>query len=228
MKKREILILLIMNILMVIHNDYIVLTATSNDCEYTTKNEMINNYLPLIPYETEPKYEPMTLPEVPTEPSTEPETEPEYIYTPVDMYYQTAAKTYMDYRAITNTDSPQWALIYSDEITVCDDGFLRDSEGYIGVAMGSYFGDIGSRYICYLENGKEIPVIKVEAKSDRHAIDGFCGYQNYDILEFVIDCSADWMQDNYYENGYIFGGNFDNCDMFSGTIISIDKVEKNT
>lgn len=147
-----------------------------------------------------------------------------YRYVPVEMAYQTSAKTYMDYRAITDTSSTQYQFIHSDEITICEDGFLRDSEGYIGVAMGSYFGEIGSRYICYLENGEAIPVIKVEAKNDTHTIEGFCGSIAYEIIEFVIDTKSNWMQNNVWENGYVFSGNFNNYEKFNGKIIKIDKV----
>lgn len=149
----------------------------------------------------------------------------EYKYTPVTMLYQTSAKTYMDYRAITNKASDQYKLIHSDAITICEDGFLRDSDGFIGVAMGSKFGPIGSRYVCHLDNGKEIKVIKVEAKADQHTVNGFCGYVAYDIIEFVIDTKATWMQQNKWGNNYIFSGNFNNCDMFKGKIVNIDKVE---
>lgn len=149
----------------------------------------------------------------------------EYKYTPVTMLYQTSAKTYMDYRAITNTASAQYKLIHSDAITICEDGFLRDADGFIGVAMGSKFGPIGSRYVCHLDNDKEIKVIKIEAKADQHSISGFCGYTAYDIIEFVIDTKTTWMQQNKWGNGYIFSGNFNNCDMFKGKIVSIDKVE---
>lgn len=162
----------------------------------------------------------------PVEIEEEVEVDP-YRYSPVEMAYQTSAKTYMDYRAITDTSSTQYQFIHSDEITICEDGFLRDSEGHIGVAMGSYFGEIGSRYICYLENGETIPVIKVEAKNDAHTIEGFCGSIAYEIIEFVIDTKSNWMQNNVWENGYVFSGNFNNYEKFNGKIIKIDKVIEN-
>lgn len=164
--------------------------------------------------------------------TTELEPEPEVveeevviIKEPVTMLYQTSAKTYMDYKCITNTNSPQWEYIYnSGEITVCEDGFLRTADGYIGVAMGSYFGNIGSKYILTLDTGITIPVVKVEAKADQHTVSGFAGYVAYDIIEFVIDTQATWMQENVWSNGYIFSGNFNNCELFNGKIIAIDKI----
>ena len=145
--------------------------------------------------------------------------------TPVEMLFSTSEKTYMDYRAITDETSNQHKLIHSDEIDIYDDSFLRDGDGYIGVAMGSYFGPIGTRYICHLDTDKEIRVIKVEAKDDRHAIDGFCGSIANDIIEFVIDTEAEWMQSNVWANGYIFNGNFNNYEEFNGKIIAIEKIE---
>lgn len=152
--------------------------------------------------------------------------EPKPIYTrtePVEMLCKTSAKTYMDYRSITDQSSNQYRFIYSD-ITICEDGFLRDCDGYIGVAMGSYFGEIGSRYICRLDTGRIIKVVKVESKSDKHAVKGFCGSTNYDIIEFVIDSHAEWMQANKWENGLVFSGNFNNYEPFDGTIIEIERV----
>lgn len=147
-------------------------------------------------------------------------------YEPIKMLYTSSVKTYMDYRAITDKTSPQYQFIHSDEITICEDGFLRDSEGYIGVAMGGYFGEVGSRYVCRLDNGVEIKVVKVEVKAEQDTVQNFYGKDNYDIIEFVIDTKAQWMQDNKWENGYIFSGNFNNHEAFNGKIVEIDKVIK--
>lgn len=152
--------------------------------------------------------------------------EPIVQYEPIKMLYTSSVKTYMDYRAITDKTSPQYQFIHSDEIMICEDGFLRDSEGYVGVAMGGYFGEVGSRYICRLDNGVEIKVVKVEVKAEQDTIQDFYGKDNYDIIEFVIDTKAQWMQDNKWENGYIFSGNFNNYEAFNGKIVEIDKVIK--
>lgn len=159
----------------------------------------------------------------PVEVKEEVEVDP-YRYSPVEMTYKTSAKTYMDYRAITDTSSAQYQFIHSDEIMICEDGFLRDDEGFIGVAMGSYFGPIGSRYICHLDTDKDIKVVKVEAKDTSHTFDDFCGRTAYDIIEFVIDTKALWMQQNKWDNDYIFSGNFNNYSEFNGKIVAIDMV----
>lgn len=133
-------------------------------------------------------------------------------------------KTYMDYRKITNKKSNQWKYIHSDAITLDDKGFLVTEDGHIGVALGSYFGPIGSKYIFTLDTGIELKVVKVEQKSDKHT----CEY-NYkaganDVIEFVIDTQAEYMQDNIWGNGLIFQGNFNNCEDFEGNIIKIQEV----
>lgn len=155
------------------------------------------------------------------------EATPKFTYTPIKMMTTSTTKTYMDYRAITAKNSAQYRIIHSDRIEICKDGFLRDEDGFIGVAMGSYFGSVGERYICYLDNGKEIKVIKVEEKANQHTNNGFCGSANNDIIEFVIDTKADWMRKNRSGNGYIFSGNFNHYSEFNGKIVRIDKVVEN-
>lgn len=147
--------------------------------------------------------------------------------TEVPLLGDSDTKTYMDYRKITNTNSKQYQYIHnSGEIYVSEDGFLRTTDGldYIGVALGSYFGDIGDRFIFTLDTGIELRVVKVEAKADihtdennyQHAIDG-------SIIEFVVD--PDKMDYAIHQNGYIYSGNFNNNEWLKGNIIKIEKVD---
>lgn len=133
-------------------------------------------------------------------------------------------KTYMDYRKITNRDSNQWKYIYSDAISVDDKGFLVTEDGYIGVALGSYFGPVGSKYIFELDTGIELKVVKVECKSDKHTCKNNYKAGSNDVIEFVIDTKADYMRENVWGNGLIFQGNFNNCEDFRGNIIAIREV----
>ena len=147
--------------------------------------------------------------------------------TEVPLLGDSDTKTYMDYRKITDTNSKQYQYIHnSGEIYVSEDGFLRTTDGldYIGVALGSYFGDIGDRFIFTLDTGIELRVVKVEAKADihtdennyQHAIDG-------SIIEFVVD--PDKMDYAIHQNGYIYSGNFNNNEWLKGNIIKIEKVD---
>ena len=133
-------------------------------------------------------------------------------------------KTYMDYRKITNRDTAQWKYIWSDAITVDDKGFLVTEDGFIGVALGTYFGPVGTKYIFTLDTGIELKVVKVEIKSDKHTCEHHYKAGSNDVIEFVIDTKAAYMQENIWGNGLIFQGNFNNCEDFKGNIIKIQEV----
>lgn len=128
-----------------------------------------------------------------------------------------SAKSYMDYKTITSKTSEQWK--YIEEFMKVEDGFLKDSEGNYGVALGSYFGPIGTKYLFVLDTGIEIPVVKIEHKDDKHVFDGCVHKIDGSVIEFVIDSL-------YFEkesNGYIYQGNFNNNPLFSGSIKKIIK-----
>ena len=130
------------------------------------------------------------------------------------------SKTYMDYRAITDKTSKQWALLQT--LTIGDDGMIRDNDGYIAAALGSAFGPIGSRYVFKLEGGKELLIIKADQKQDKHTCENnIFGLDNWDIIEFVVDSS----KMPIYTNGYVYGGNFNNCPEYAGDVLSWTKVD---
>ena len=64
-------------------------------------------------------------------------------------------KTYMDYKMITDKSSKQWQYINASGRIKIENGYLMEDE-YIGVALGSYFGEIGMKYIFTLDTGKQI------------------------------------------------------------------------
>ena len=76
----------------------------------------------------------------------------------------------MDYKKITNKSSSQYKIIQT--LDKSSDGLLRDKEGYIAVALGSKYGDIGDKFIVKLSTGKEVKVIKADEKSDKDTING--------------------------------------------------------
>lgn len=136
----------------------------------------------------------------------------------------TSAKTYMDYRKITNESSKQWEIIHN-ELMVCADGMLRDKYGRIAVALGSYFGDVGSTWRFYLDdNGiiKSIDVIKADAKADIDTErNNIVGIPAGDVIEFVIDSNSFPV----WENGYAVGGNFNNIEEYRGDVIGWEVIE---
>ena len=138
---------------------------------------------------------------------------------------ETSTKTYMDYRAITMTTSAQYRLIHSDVISIDDRGFLVTEDGFIGAALGTHFGPVGSKYIFELDSGEFLKIIKVEVKSDLHTCDHGILDGSGAAIEFVIDGQTGWMQDKVAPNGLIFGGNFNKY--FNGKIVSIQEVVRN-
>lgn len=137
----------------------------------------------------------------------------------IEVCSNSSVKTYMDYKKITNKSSKQWQFIHnSGQINIVN-GYLMSDE-YIGVALGSYFGEIGSKFIFTLEDGKEIKVIKVEEKADAHTINGCQQRWDNSVIEFVID--SDYFPKA--KNGYVYSGNFNNLEQFKGKIIKIEKI----
>ena len=128
-------------------------------------------------------------------------------------------KTFMDYRTITNSASKQYDLIYN-HMTVGSDGLLRDNDGFIGVALGSYYGEVGDRFIIELNGEREVKVIKIDEKSNDHTING-C-YQKWDgsVMEIVVDTNL--IGASYYEAKTM--GDFDYSDLFNGQITNTRQV----
>lgn len=135
-------------------------------------------------------------------------------------------KTYMSYRAITTRSSAQYQYIHNNMYVDQETGLLRNKEHpeYIGVALGSYYGKIGSMYEFTLDTGKVLKVVKVDAKSDNHTYNGCYHRQDGSVIELVIDTN---IAKNHYgtgSNGYILNGNFNNSPDFYGRITGVQKV----
>lgn len=128
-------------------------------------------------------------------------------------------KTYMDYKMITDKTSKQWQYINASGRIKIENGYLMEGE-YIGVALGSYFWEIGTKYIFTLDTGKQIKVVKIEEKADAHTNNGCQQKWDGSVIEFVIDSNA-------FEksaNGYVYNGNFNNNEQFNGHIEKIEMV----
>lgn len=130
-----------------------------------------------------------------------------------------SVKSYMDRKAITSETSLQHKFI--EENMEVRNGLWFDREGYIGVALGSWFGEIGSRWVFELSSGELIYAVKIDEKDDKHTINGCEHKLDGSVIEFVIDTESSpyWIG----ENGLILNGNFNNLEYFEGTIESIRK-----
>lgn len=135
-----------------------------------------------------------------------------------------STKTYMDYRAITSKNSAQYKYI-KNNMTVDDEtGLLVDEYGFIGVALGSYYGKIGDRYLFVLDNGTILPFVKVEEKADGDTTNGCYHNSDSSVIEFVLheDFAAAYFGKT--GNGLVSSGNLNNYDEFRGKISEVQKV----
>lgn len=128
-------------------------------------------------------------------------------------------KTYMDYKAITMVGSKQYQYIQNN-MTISN-GLLYDGD-YIGVALGSWWGDIGSKWTIELDTGILLNVVKVDEKANAHTYSG-CQHRNdSSVIEFVIDSNtvpSEW----WGGNGLVFNGNFNNSELFNGNILRVSR-----
>ena len=136
----------------------------------------------------------------------------------------------MDYRAITDRSSKQWKFLNeSGEVEIEERGFITTCDGYYAVALGSYFGPVGQKYIFTLRDGDrihELRVVKAEAKADKDTrADGFACPDGH-VIEMVIDTSTAYMQERMEANGYICSGNLNKIEELRGEIIKIERVKE--
>lgn len=148
-----------------------------------------------------------------------------YISEDAGVCSRSSTKTYMDYRAITARGSKQYKYIHEYMTVDEETGFLYDEDGFIGVALGSYYGEIGDRYYITLDSGVVLPVVKIDEKADGDTINGCAHSSDSSVIEFVIDTDYASSSDYFGRsgNGLIVSGNYNNYELFKG---KIDKVEE--
>ena len=132
-------------------------------------------------------------------------------------------KSYMDGSTVTNQESDQYKLLKTMHIN--HRGNYETDDGFIGVAFGSYYGPVGTKYIVDLDSGIQLKVIKADEKADEHVNNGCVHKIDESMMEMIIDEPT---AAAYYGmiNGYVLGGNFNNSPDYQGNIIRIRKVEQ--
>ena len=137
------------------------------------------------------------------------------------------AKSYESYRAITATDSAQYKFIKNYMHVDEETGLLVDNDGFIGVALGSYYSNqIGTRFYFTLNTGVVIPFVMIDQKADSETDSMHC-YHTYDgsMIELVIDPT---IAKNYFINSYGYSitvmGNFNSFAPFNGYVVKVEKV----
>ena len=135
------------------------------------------------------------------------------------------AKTYMDYRMTTVVNSRQYQFIHNNLTVDHNTGFLYDEDGFIAVALGSFYGEIGDRFYFTLDTDVVLPLVKAEEKADKDTDSRGCYHLNdTSIIEFVID--SDYAGEYFGDqgNGLVLNGNYNNYSLFSGNIKKVEKV----
>lgn len=95
-------------------------------------------------------------------------------------------KTYMPWNAIDYQNSPQYRLQEQYKVEgslkhlVNDDGIV-EIDGHLGVAMGSYYGNVGDKLRIVLSSGQELKVILMDIKHEG------CASGDGSNIEFVVD-----------------------------------------
>ena len=93
-------------------------------------------------------------------------------------------KCFMDYRSITDTTSPQWAL--QESAWTDETGLRRVGQDYC-IALGSAYGtEIGTRYIITLDTGEQFSAILADQKADQDTVDGHTRDTNGAVVEFIV------------------------------------------
>ena len=133
-------------------------------------------------------------------------------------------KTYEDYRMITDETSNQYNLIHNHLKVDSKTGFLYDRDGFLAVALGYQFGEVGSRYYFTLDTGTVLPLIKTDEKDPKDASDGCAVDINGTVIEFVIDSDRALHYFGTITNGLVMDGNFNNYEYLKGHIVKMERV----
>lgn len=144
-------------------------------------------------------------------------------YKNIDIPKNTHVKTYEDGSKITYKGTPAYEWINKCKINT--EGHYMYDNCY-AVAMGNYFGDVGSKYRVILDTGIIFNVIKCDVKQDKHTINqNRITDFNGAMIEFIIDTDIAFGYYGESSNGYVLEGNFDNTERFHGKIIQIENFE---
>lgn len=122
-------------------------------------------------------------------------------------------KSYMDYRAITSTSSPQYSLTRNAETD--RNGLMHVGDYYL-VALGSAYGQkIGTKYKITLSNGRWFRAMLGDQKADCDTDTTRTVADDGSVVEFIINGA-------YLDNGVRLHGDVSALGAFSGSIESIE------
>lgn len=94
-------------------------------------------------------------------------------------------KSIMPMTALSKS-SPQYKYLATE--TTDKDNLRITSDGYYAVAMGSYYGKLGDKFVVTFSNGQTTKVVKVDEKADAHTVGGrgMCMASDGSIIEPIL------------------------------------------
>lgn len=120
----------------------------------------------------------------------------------------------MDYRTITARGTKQHDIV---QRAIKENGLLY-YDRYVCIALGSYYGEIGTIYRVTLQNGNVFKAIKAEEKSDTHTVNGCYIKSNGNMIEFITDTDT-------IDKNVSLHGDVSYLDVFNGPIVRMEKLE---
>ena len=127
-------------------------------------------------------------------------------------------KSYMDYKCIRK-DCKQGNIVYGKNAWTDKDG-LRKSGEYYCVALGSYYGNVGDKFIIETKKGNKYKVIKADEKANKHT-------DSSNRYTLSNGCMIEWIvETNKLDKFVKSSGNIDNIKKVSGAIIKITKIKE--
>jgi hypothetical protein len=132
----------------------------------------------------------------------------------------TSFKSYMDYKCITDSNSPQYKL--QGECWTDKNGLRRFGDDYV-IAVGSYYAEsVGERLEITLDSGDKFTAVVGDFKADSHTDSTHRYYPmsngDKNVIEFIVDTgSLDKKAKRMGDISYVDG--------FEGNIESVTKTE---
>lgn len=133
---------------------------------------------------------------------------------------ETDFKTYMDYRAITDISSVQYAM---QQEAYTDSQGIRRIDGDVCVALGTAYSDsCGDRFEIFLDSGNTFTAVVGDIKADEHT-DKTNSYVELwdgsgDMIEFIVDTPK--LDENIRIMGSV--GEYEE---YSGNVIAIVPID---
>lgn len=119
----------------------------------------------------------------------------------------------MDGSCITDTTSEAYAQI--SNMYVVDGLYVQD--GYVGVAMSSFYGGIGDKFMITLSSGIVFYAIMTDTKQNAHIDENYAHKVDGSVIEFVVD-------EDTLPSEVKLAGSLDV--IYSGSIVKIERLDK--